>query len=127
VRIFDDDARLVLSRLPEASLGGIALLFPDPWPKKRHAHRRFVCPDSLDGLARVLRDKAELHIATDDPLLVRWMLAAVIAHPQFEWLPQGPEDWRSKPADWPPTRYEQKAVARGARCTYLRVVRRVRP
>jgi tRNA (guanine-N7-)-methyltransferase len=77
-------------------------------------------------LARVLRDGAQLRIATDDPLLVRWMLAALIAHPQFEWLPQGPEDWRSKPADWPPTRYEQKAVARGARCTYLRVVRRVR-
>jgi tRNA (guanine-N7-)-methyltransferase len=127
VRIFDGDARLVLSKLPDASLGRIALLFPDPWPKKRHASRRFVCPESLDGLARVLRNGAQLRIATDDPLLVCWMRAAVIAHPQFEWLPQGPEDWRSKPADWPPTRYEQKAVARGARCTYLRVVRRVRP
>jgi tRNA (guanine-N7-)-methyltransferase len=127
VRIFDDDARLVLSRLPEASLGRIALLFPDPWPKKRHASRRFVSPENLDSLARVLRDGAELRIATDDPLLVRWMLAALIAHPQFAWLPRGPEDWRVRPADWPPTRYEQKAVERGARCTYLRVVRRARP
>jgi tRNA (guanine-N7-)-methyltransferase len=127
VRIFDDDARLVLSKLPEASLGRVALLFPDPWPKKRHASRRFVCSESLDSLARVLRDGAQLRIATDDPLLVRWTLAALIAHPEFEWLPRGSEDWRLRPADWPPTRYEQKAVARGARCTYLRVVRRARP
>jgi tRNA (guanine-N7-)-methyltransferase len=126
VRIFDDDARLVLSRLPEASLGGIALLFPDPWPKKRHAHRRFVSPDSLDSLARVLRDGAELRIASDDPLLIRWTLAVLIAHPQFDWLPRGMKDWRSRPADWPPTRYEQKALARGACCTYLRIVRRAR-
>jgi tRNA (guanine-N7-)-methyltransferase len=123
VRIFDDDARLVLGALAEASIGRVALLFPDPWPKKRHANRRFVCRATLDALARVLRDGAELRIASDDPLLVRWTLAAVIAHPAFGWSPKGPEDWRGRPADWPATRYEQKAVARGARCTYLRVVR----
>jgi tRNA (guanine-N7-)-methyltransferase len=127
VRVFDDDARLVLGRLPEASIGRVALLFPDPWPKKRHANRRFVCRETLDALARVLSDGAELRIATDEPLLVRWTLAALIAHPAFRWSPRGPEDWRCRPADWPATRYEQKALARGARCTYLRIVRRGRP
>jgi tRNA (guanine-N7-)-methyltransferase len=127
VRIFDDDARLVLGTLPEASIGCVALLFPDPWPKKRHANRRFVCRETLDALARVLRDGAGLCIATDEPLLVRWTLAALIAHPAFRWSPRGPEDWRCRPAGWPATRYEQKAVARGAQCTYLRIVRRARP
>ena len=126
VRIFDDDARLVMDILPEACIGRVALLFPDPWPKKRHANRRFVCRRTLDALARILRDGAELRIATDEPLLVRWTLAALIAHPAFRWSPQGPEDWRCRPTDWPATRYEQKALARGARCTYLRVVRRPR-
>lgn len=126
VRIFDDDARLVLGKLPEASIGCVALLFPDPWPKKRHASRRFICRETLDALARVLRDGAELRIATDQPLLVRWTLAALIVHPAFRWAPGGAEDWRCRPADWPATRYEQKAVARGARCTYLRIVRRDR-
>lgn len=126
VRIFDDDARLILDRLPEASIGRAALLFPDPWPKKRHANRRFICPETLDALARSLRNGAELRIATDQPLLVRWTLAAVIAHPAFRWAPQGPEDWRCRPSDWPSTRYEQKAMACGTRCTYLRVVRRDR-
>ncbi len=126
VRIFDDDARLILDRLPEASIGRAALLFPDPWPKKRHANRRFICRETLDALARSLRNGAELRIATDQPLLVRWTLAAVIAHPAFRWAPQGPEDWRCRPSDWPSTRYEQKAMACGTRCTYLRVVRRDR-
>lgn len=127
VRIFDDDARLVLGALPDASIGCVALMFPDPWPKKRHANRRFVGRQTLDALARILRDGAELRIATDEPLLVRWTLAALIAHPAFRWSPQGADDWRCRPADWPATRYEQKAIARGARCTYLRVVRRARP
>lgn len=126
VRIFVDDARLVLRVLPEASLGRVMLLFPDPWPKKRHATRRFICQETADLLAHALRDGAELRIATDEPTLVRWMLATLIRHPAFLWSPRGPEDWRCRPPDWPATRYEEKALARGARCTYLRILRRAR-
>lgn len=124
VRVFDDDARLLLPHLPDACLGRVFVLFPDPWPKARHAERRIIGAETLDALARVMRAGAELRFASDHPLMVRWTLEHVTGHAAFDWCAAGPGDWRQRPADWPATRYEAKARARGARCTYLRFVRR---
>lgn len=124
VRIFADDALLLLPALAEASLGRVMLLFPDPWPKARHAGRRFVSRATVDRLAALLQGGAELRFASDDAAYVRWTLETVGRHPAFAWTPAGPADWRSRPPDWPPTRYEEKALARGARCTFLRFIRR---
>jgi tRNA (guanine-N7-)-methyltransferase len=126
VRILADDARLLLAVLPDASLGRAFILFPDPWPKQRHHKRRLVAGDTLAALARVLKDGAELRLATDDADYLRWMLARVTAHPDFEWLVDGPADWRTRPEDWPATRYEAKAIAAGRRPVFLRLRRRVR-
>lgn len=123
VRIFPDDARLLLDRLPEGSIGRAFLLFPDPWPKTRHQRRRFISRDNLDRLARLLADGAELRVATDDPGYVRWTLEQVLPHPAFRWLARRPGDWRERPADWPPTRYEQKALREGRRPVYFRFLR----
>ncbi len=119
IRVFMDDARLLMDALEEASVGRGFLLFPDPWPKKRHHKRRFVSHDTLDQLARVLRDGAELRVATDDPGYCRWVLAHVTSHPDFRWRVSGPGDWRTRTADWPATRYERKALEDGARCVFL--------
>jgi tRNA (guanine-N7-)-methyltransferase len=124
VRIFADDARLLLPALPAASLDRVFLLFPDPWPKHRHAARRFVCRDTLDRLAIVMRPGAELRIASDDPTYVEWTLRQVLAHPAFAWLARLPDDWRRRPPDWVPTRYEKKALAAGRPPAYLRFRRR---
>ena len=124
VRILADDARLLLAALPGASVGRAFILFPDPWPKQRHHKRRIVCPATLDQLARVLRDGAELRLATDDAGYLRWMLDHVIRHPAFSWIADGPADWRCRPADWPATRYEAKALAAGRRPYFLRFRRR---
>ena len=121
VRIFADDARLLLPALPAASLERVFLLFPDPWPKQRHAARRFVCRDTLDRLALLMRPGAELRIASDDPGLIEWTLRQALAHPAFAW-PRG--DWRSRPSDWVATRYETKALAAGRRPAYFRFRRR---
>jgi tRNA (guanine-N7-)-methyltransferase len=110
LRIFDDDARLLLPRLPDASLTRIFLMYPDPWPKKRHHKRRFVAPDTLDQLARVLAPDGEWRFATDDPGYARWTLALVTAHPAFRWTAQGPADWRTRWADAVATRYEAKGL-----------------
>ena len=126
VRLYPDDARALLDALPEASVGRAFLLFPDPWPKRRHQDRRFIGPANLDRLARVLKDGAELRIASDDPGFVAWTLEHGLRHPAFEWLARRPQDWRERPADWPATRYEQKAIGAGRRATYLRFVRRAR-
>lgn len=127
IRIYDDDARDLLDRLPDACLDRVFVLFADPWPKARHARRRFIGPDNLGRLARVMKDGAELRLASDDMPLVRWMLFHCIGHPDFEWTARSAADWRRRPADWPQTRYESKARARGIGCVYLTFRRRPRP
>jgi tRNA (guanine-N7-)-methyltransferase len=126
VRIWDEDARALLDLLPEASLERVFLLFPDPWPKRRHANRRFVGPGTLDALARALRDGAEVRLASDDPKMQAWMLAHLVGHPAFEWLQDTAAETLARPDDWPETRYEAKALAEGRTPLYLRFRRRPR-
>jgi tRNA (guanine-N7-)-methyltransferase len=126
LRLFVDDARRLLAALPEASLGRVFILFPDPWPKLRHHKRRLVSAETLDRLAFVMEEGAELRLATDDRDYLAAMLERATAHPAFEWLARTPEDWRSRPADWPPTRYEEKARAAGRAPAFLRFRRRPR-
>lgn len=123
IRIFDDAAAALLNVLPEASIGRIFVLFPDPWPKKRHHKRRFVSSANLDQMARFLKDGAEFRFATDDMDYLRWTLHLVGRHDAFAWLARGPRDWREKPSDWPDTRYETKARAGLRACVYLRFQR----
>lgn len=127
VRVVPDDARPILDALPDASVGRAFVLFPDPWPKARHAFRRFIGPANLPRLSRVLKDGAELRIASDDPQLQRWMLEHVWRHPDFEWMAKEAKDWRTRPDDWPQTRYEKKALEAGRVPMFLRFVRKVRP
>ena len=124
VRVLMDDARLLLRALPTHSIGRAFILFPDPWPKLRHHKRRMVSAGTLDELGRVLREGAELRLATDDVGYLRSMLELAPVHPQFEWLARGPADWRRRPEDWPPTRYEEKAIAAGRTPYFLRFRRR---
>jgi tRNA (guanine-N7-)-methyltransferase len=126
VRIHPDDARPLLDRMVEASIARAFVLYPDPWPKKRHHGRRFIGPANLDRLARVLADGAELRMASDVPDLVDWMAAQVRAHPAFDG-PEGDEgSWAVPPPDWVETRYERKALAAGRRPAYLTATRRPR-
>lgn len=126
LRIFRDDARLLLAALTPACIQRAFVLFPDPWPKLRHHKRRFIAPDNIARLARVLGDGAELRIATDDPGYQGWILQHTLAGDDFEWLAGRAADWRVRPADWPVTRYETKAIAAGRRCAYFRFRRRPR-
>jgi tRNA (guanine-N7-)-methyltransferase len=121
VRLFTNDARLVMAALPGQSLSRAFVLFPDPWPKTRHHKRRFVQRDTLDMLACLLKPGAELRLASDDPSYLPWMVEHACTHPAFDWLAERPADWRVRPADWPPTRYEQKKIA--GTPTFLRLRR----
>jgi tRNA (guanine-N7-)-methyltransferase len=124
IRVFPDDARALLDALAPASLDRVFILFPDPWPKARHHKRRLVSPATLDRLAMLMRPGTELRLATDDRDYLAWMLEHATAHPAFEWLARGPADWRERPPDWPPTRYEEKARAAGRMPAFLRFARR---
>jgi tRNA (guanine-N7-)-methyltransferase len=126
IRLFTDDARLLLDALEPASVGRVFILFPDPWPKQRHHKRRLVAPPTLERLAEIMPKESELRLATDDPDYLAWMIEHVTAHPGFVWLARRPADWRERPSDWPPTRYEAKAVAAGRTPVFLRFARRLR-
>jgi tRNA (guanine-N7-)-methyltransferase len=126
VRLYADDVRHLLPALPAASLARIFVLFPDPWPKRRHHRRRIVNPRTLAEFARLLADGGELRLASDHMEYVRWMLFHTRAQGDFEWLARRAADWRTRPDDWPQTRYERKAARGGARSVYLRFRRRMR-
>ena len=123
VRLSTDDARELLRHLPDASLERVFVLFPDPWPKKRHVKRRLVNRGLFDQLARVMRPGGELRIGTDIADYLRTMLLAARGRADFAWQVQGAQDWRLRPADWPQTRYEAKAMREGRRCYFLRFIR----
>lgn len=123
VRLHMGDALDVLDRLPAASLDRAFLLHPDPWPKARHARRRFVNHGPLDLLASRLRPGAELRIGTDHPIYLRWTLMVMAARADFTWTATTPADWQQRPDDWPPTRYEAKARRLGHEVWYLRYER----
>jgi tRNA (guanine-N7-)-methyltransferase len=112
--LWTDDARSLLRTLPDACLDRLFLLFPDPWPKARHAKRRFVHPEMLPLLARVLRPGAAWLVASDDPTYQAWVRDVMAAQTLFERA----EPVVMRPAGWPPTRYEAKALRAGRRPHY---------
>ena len=109
LRIHPGDARDLFDVLPAGSVSRAFLLYPDPWPKARHHRRRFVTPEHLEPLARCLKPGAIFRVATDIPDYVRQTLEEV-PKAGFEWLAEGPDDWRKPWNDWLSTRYEQKAL-----------------
>ena len=123
VRLFDGEATRLIDWLPAASLASVDLLYPDPWPKRRHWKRRFVNDANLDRLARVLRPGAPLRFVSDSPDYVAWTLAHVLRRADFAWAAACSDDWRRPFPGWTATRYETKAVREGRTPTYLMFVR----
>jgi tRNA (guanine-N7-)-methyltransferase len=123
IRIYPDDARDLMDALPDGVLSRVFVLFPDPWPKARHAKRRFISGARLTQLHRIMAPGAELRIASDIPLYVAWTLMHIRAHGGFLWQAECADDWRNRPDDWPETRYEKKALEAGRTASYLRFLR----
>ncbi len=119
LRLWNQDARQLLHLLPDASLDRLFLMFPDPWPKARHSKRRFVQPTMLPLLARVLKPGATWRIASDDPTYQAWVTESL----QNQTLFTLPEPATTRPAGWPPTRYEQKALREGRQPLYWETTR----
>ena len=119
LRLFDEDAALVLDWLPEASLSGIDLFYPDPWHKSRHHKRRFVSPANLEKMNRVLKPGSLFRFASDIEGYVNWTLQHVEAAGGFEFVAKTADDWRIPYEAWPGTRYEAKAIREGRTPAYL--------
>ena len=118
LKVFPGDVRDMFDVLPDGSIEKAFLLYPDPWPKKRHHRRRFVTPEHLDPLFSALAPGAELRVATDIPDYVRQTMIEV-PKAGFEWIAERPSDWRAPWDDWLSTRYEQKALREGRTPHYM--------
>jgi len=123
LRLYDEDATDVLDWLPDASLSGIDLFYPDPWHKRRHWKRRFVSDANLDRFARLLKPGTKFRFASDIEHYVNWTLQHCRRHPAFEWQAEGPDDWNNAYDGWPGTRYEAKAFREGRVAAYLTFIR----
>ena len=123
VLIHDADAVELIEALPEACFEEVALLYPDPWPKRRQRKRRFVSDERLAGIARLLVPGGLFRFATDIDDYAGWTLARALRSPHLAWTATRAPDWREPWPGWPGTRYEAKALREGRRPVYLTFAR----
>jgi len=119
IRVVKDDARLLLARLPDQSIGRVFVLFPDPWPKQRHHKRRIIQKATVATFGRILKQGGLLFMATDDAPYAQWMQRIMAQHDEFDLVLDGRGSVYERPQDWPLTRYEQKGIAQGRAPVYL--------
>ena len=120
ILVYDDDANHILDWLPEASIGRVFVLFPDPWPKRRHRKRRFLNKEGITRIARVMRPGAQLRFASDIADYAGMVEDGIAASPHFD---LAPGSLAERPADWPLTRYAEKAIAANRCCRFYIFVR----
>jgi tRNA (guanine-N7-)-methyltransferase len=119
IRLHHGDATDVLAWLPDTSLQRFDLIYPDPWPKRRHWKRRFVQDESVAAIARIVRPQGEFRFASDIPDYVAWTLVRLMRSPQFVWTAERADDWRKPWPGFTSTRYEAKAKRQGRVPCYL--------
>jgi tRNA (guanine-N7-)-methyltransferase len=124
IRLHFGDASTLIDWLPAGALARIDLLYPDPWPKRRHWKRRFIQDEKLKRLARILKSGGELRFATDIADHAVYALARVLRSPDFSWTAERADDWRNAWPDFSGTRYEAKAKREGRTPAYF-IFRRV--
>ena len=123
VRLRRGDAQALVEAAPDAFFARVFILYPDPWPKRRHRKRRVVSEAMIEQLARVMRSGGELRFATDIDDYAGWTLRRLLASPHFRWTASRADDWRVPWPEWRPTRYEAKARSAGRASVYLTFVR----
>jgi tRNA (guanine-N7-)-methyltransferase len=119
IRLHHGDATDLFDWLPPASLSRFDLLYPDPWPKRRHWKRRFVQDKSIAAIARIVRRGGEFRFASDIPDYVAWTLLRFLRSPDFVWSAERADDWRLPWPGFSGTRYEAKAKREGRTPCYL--------
>ena len=123
VRLRRGDAQSLIESAPDTFFSRVFILYPDPWPKRRHHKRRVVSETTIEALARVMRPGAELRFTTDIDDYAGWTLRRFLAAPQFRWAAARASDWRTPWPEWRATRYEAKAHRVGRGSVYLTFIR----
>ena len=123
IRIFPDDARILLSRLKEGEINRLFLLFPDPWPKERHKKRRMISKENLKCFSKIMADGGEFRFSTDHTEYAEWTIAEMTKQLAFDCVYKGTRRSAVQTNDWPRTRYEQKAILANREPIFLRYIR----
>jgi len=110
VRLHPDDARAVMSALPDASLDRVMILFPDPWHKARHNKRRFLQDETAVEIARLLKPGGVVRFITDWFEYAEWALERLARTEGLERIEVEGEDWFTPLSDHFVTRYEEKKL-----------------
>ena len=110
VRIHADDARAVMTALPEASLDRVMILFPDPWHKARHNKRRLLQDETAAEIARLLKPGGVVRFVTDWEDYAGWALERLMRTPGLVRVPSPGDDWTVPWDDHVTTRYEEKRL-----------------
>lgn len=124
VRVFPDDVMMLLKALPNSVFSKVFILFPDPWPKKRHNKRRLVKKENLAFLATKMQKGGRLLLATDHDDYFEWMQEHIQNHGNFDVLSQTEQQWLQKPDLWTTTRFQEKANKEGRISRFLRLTRK---
>ena len=120
VRVFDDDAMLLVEKLADESIERIYILNPDPWPKNRHHKRRIVRAENIQEFHRILKPGGLLLTCTDVDPLAEWMVRELSNFKGLKWTAESPKDWQTPSDHWASTtRYREKGVKAGRKQTYL--------
>lgn len=122
IRIWPDDGMYLAQKLADETVDGLFLLNPDPWPKSRHHKRRIINRRNLEIFARILKPGSPLYLSTDVCDLAEWMAAHVVRHPFFEWEAKTPQDWRTRPRELLPTKYQRKGEEEGRRLFFIKAL-----
>lgn len=116
VRIWPDDIRPLFPHFQDGGFERIFVLYPDPWPKARHAERRFINQKNIPELCRMLSQTGCVYVATDVADYASWAVEQMNLSGLFKQV--NPDD-SIPPSDWIPTRYERKGILAGRRPHYL--------
>ena len=108
--IWPDDVRKILKFFPIKSILEIKILFPDPWPKRKHKNRRLIQNEFIKIIYPVIKHHGTITIATDHDMLKKWVLEKFQNYKEFEWIVESSNDWRFRPNDCFQTKYEQKSI-----------------
>jgi tRNA (guanine-N7-)-methyltransferase len=120
VKIFRGDARKIIASLKTGSVSKVFILFPDPWPKKKHHKRRIINKNLIENLSSILMENGELRVASDHNNYVSWILHHFLNNNNLIWMAKSKEDFLKKPENWPSTKYEERAKRLGSICYFFR-------
>ncbi len=118
IRIIEGDAHpIITTMIPDKSVDGVHLFFPDPWPKKRHHKRRIVNTEFLALIHPKIKDGGFFHIATDWVPYAEHIAEVFAASPLFSGGVVERPEWR------PVTRFEGQGITKDHQVTDLRYIK----